>query len=300
MERAQRDPRSKPRSSSPSSSVARLSTKKIKELTAFVGDFGAKGLAFWKAGPDGGSGPLARFVRGELEPALRATMGASDGDLCLFVADRSRVVTRALGELRLRLGRELGLVSEGWGFLWVTRFPLFERDEETGGWNSLHHPFTAPEHWDLGGIESPEDPRLGELESRAYDLVLNGWELGSGSVRIHREDVQEKMFRFLGIGPDEQRAKFGFLLDALKYGAPPHGGFAMGIDRIVALTAGLDNIRDVIAFPKTTSAADLMCDAPSPVTPEQLSDVHIQLAASARPAPGEPDAPGATGEEDPG
>ena len=263
---------------------AQISTKKIKELTAFVGDFGARGLAFWKVGPDGGSGPLAKFVGGDLEASLRATMGAEDGDLCLFVADRSKVVTRALGELRVRLGRELDLATEGWNFLWVTHFPLFEMDEETGAWVSLHHPFTAPEDWELGGIDSADDPRLGELDSRAYDLVLNGWELGSGSVRIHREDVQKKMFQFLGIGPEEQRTKFGFLLDALKYGAPPHGGFAMGLDRVVALTAGLDNIRDVIAFPKTTSAADLMCDAPSPVTAQQLADVHIELATSARQA----------------
>ena len=264
--------------------MAKISTKGIKELTNFVGEFGAKGLAFWKVGPDGGSGPLAKFVGGDLEQKLRDTMGASDGDLCLFVADQSKVVTRALGELRLRIGRDLGLAEEGWNFLWVTHFPLFEQDEETGAWNSLHHPFTAPEDWELAGIESADDPRLGELDSRAYDLVLNGWELGSGSVRIHRGDVQKKMFRFLGIDEEEQRAKFGFLLDALRYGAPPHGGFAMGIDRIAALTAGLDNIRDIIAFPKTTSAADLMCEAPSVVSPQQLADVHIELSQSAREA----------------
>ena len=263
---------------------AKISTKGIKELTAFVGEFGAKGLAFWKVGPDGGSGPLAKFVGGGLDAKLRETMGAKDGDLCLFVADSAKVVTRALGELRLKIGRDLGLAQQGWNFLWVTHFPLFEEDEDSGAWNSLHHPFTAPEDWDLGGITAADDPRLGSLASRAYDLVLNGWELGSGSIRIHREDVQQTMFRFLGIDDDEQRRKFGFLLDALKYGAPPHGGFAMGIDRIAALTAGIDNIRDVIAFPKTTSATDLMCEAPSPISAQQLADVHIELSAGAQDA----------------
>ena len=177
------------------------------------------------------------------------------------------------------------LLIEGWGFLWVTRFPMFERDEESGGWASSHHPFTAPADWDLGGATGPDDPNLGDLEGRAYDLVLNGWELGSGSVRIHRSDVQERVFEILGIGPEERDAKFGFLLEALAYGAPPHGGFALGLDRAVALTLGLDNIRDVIAFPKTTSATDLMCRAPSPVTAEQLADVHVQLAGKALGAP---------------
>ncbi len=260
---------------------AELSRKAIDQLGAYAGEFGAKGLAWWKAAADGGSGPLARFATDGKATTLMEALGASEGDLCLFVADTEKVVRRTLGELRVKLGRERGLVQPGWNFRWVTRFPMFEFDDESGRWNSSHHPFTAPSDWDLAGATGPEDPALGGLESRAYDLVLNGWELGSGSIRIHRTDVQRRIFEILGIGEDEQRAKFGFLLDALKYGAPPHGGFAMGLDRICALTLGLDNIRDVIAFPKTTSAADLMCDAPSPVTDEQLRDVHIALAPSA-------------------
>jgi aspartyl-tRNA synthetase len=207
---------------------------------------------------------------------------ASEGDTCVFVADSEGVARRALGELRNHLGRELGLIPEGahWNFLWVTHFPMFERDPDTGGWTALHHPFTAPEGWDLTG-----EP--GDLCSRAYDLVLNGWELGSGSIRIHRTDVQERVFELLGIGAEEQRRKFGFLLEALAHGAPPHGGFALGLDRIVALTLGLDNIRDVIAFPKTAQATDLMCGAPSSVDPEQLAEVHVRLTAppAAAPAP---------------
>ena len=260
---------------------ASRSRKQIDALGAYVGEFGAKGLAWWKAGVDGGTGPLARFCAGELAPALMETMGAEAGDLCVFVADQPAIVHRALGELRVHLGRELGLATGGWNFLWVTHFPMFERDEESGGWTSSHHPFTAPEDWELGGITSPDDDRLGDLTSRAYDLVLNGWELASGSVRIHRPDVQEKVFAVLGIGEEERQAKFGFLLEALSYGAPPHAGLGLGLDRLVALTVGLDSIRDVIAFPKTTSAADLMCDAPSLVTPEQLGEVHIRLVEKA-------------------
>ncbi|MEW6074383.1 MAG: aspartate--tRNA ligase [Planctomycetota bacterium] len=261
--------------------AAALSRKEIDALGRDAAELGAKGLAWWKAGRDGGAGPLARFAAGGLAPALMAAMGAEEGDLCLFVADRAAVARRALGELRLQLGRRLGLVREGWNLLWVTHFPLFERDEATGRFTSAHHPFTAPEDWDLQGITASDDPRLGELASRAYDLVLNGWELGSGSVRIHRADVQERVFAVLGISREEAREKFGFLLEALQYGAPPHGGFALGIDRTVALTLGLDNIRDVIAFPKTASATDLLCAAPSRVPDAQLAELHIQRAGRA-------------------
>ena len=262
---------------------AELSRKAIDGLGAHAADFGARGLAWWKAARSGGTGPLARFAEGERAGALMDAVGAEDGDLCLFVADEEAVVRRALGELRVKLGRERGLVEEGWNFLWVTRFPLFEADtsESDARWTSSHHPFTAPADWDLGGLSDPDDPELGSLESRAYDLVLNGWELGSGSVRIHRSDVQKRIFEILRIGPEEQRLKFGFLLDALAYGAPPHGGFALGLDRLVALTLGLDNIRDVCAFPKTTSAADLMCRAPSLVHPDQLAEIHVALAGRA-------------------
>ncbi len=272
-----------------------LSRKTLDALGTAAGEFGARGLAWWKVGLDGGSGPLARFAKGELAGPLMDLLGAEEGDLAVFVADaREQVVHRALNEVRGRLGRELGLIRPGWNFLWVTRFPLFEWDEQNGRWNSAHHPFTAPVDWDLGG----KGADLGALESRAYDLVLNGWELGSGSVRIHRADVQERVFELLGIGPEERQEKFGFLLEALSYGAPPHGGFAMGLDRVVALTAGLDNIRDVIAFPKTTSATDLMCQAPSPVRPEQLAEVHIALSGRALEGPARAsDAPLASGDQ---
>jgi aspartyl-tRNA synthetase len=264
-----------------------LSRKEVEALEDVVKAFGAKGLAWWKAGAEGGAGPLARFV-GPNAAALMQRMSAEEGDLCLFVADRQSVTRRALGELRHHLGRKLGLGDRSqWCFAWVTEFPMFELDEERGTWASSHHPFTAPKDWDMGG----PNPDLGALASRASDLVLNGWELGSGSVRIHRADVQERDFDILGITHEEQQQKFGFLLEAFSYGAPPHAGFALGLDRTVALTLGLDNLRDVIAFPKTTSAADLMCEAPSEVAPEQLVDVHIRTAVPAAPAtPSAPDA----------
>jgi aspartyl-tRNA synthetase len=253
-----------------------VSRGQIKPLEKRAKEFGAKGLAWWKPGLEGGgAGPLARWCEGEQGERLKELMGATDEDLLLFCADSRDTTWKVLGELRLHLGRQLDLIPEGlWNFLWVTHFPMFERDEEAGRWTSSHHPFTAPEDWELAG-----DPA--EMDSRAYDLVLNGWELGSGSVRIHRGDVQQKVFGLLGIDEEEQKQKFGFFLDALSYGTPPHAGFAVGIDRLVALTLGLDNIRDVIPFPKTTSAADLMCAAPSAVDPIQLEDVHIELRPQA-------------------
>jgi len=258
---------------------APFSRKDIEgELTAAAAAGGAKGLAWWKADPAGGAGSLARFAAGDKAPALMQLLGAQAGDLCLFVADRDAVCKKALNEVRLFLKNRLKLVDpKHYAFLWVTHFPLFTYDEDAQRWFSEHHPFTAPEDWTMGG----SNPDLGKLASRSYDLVMNGWELGSGSIRIHRSDVQERVFEILGIGPEERAAKFGFLLEALSYGAPPHGGFALGLDRSVALTAGLDNIRDVIAFPKTASATDLMCQAPASVTPEQLAEVHIGLAGRA-------------------
>ena len=266
-----------------------FSRKEVGALEELAKTFGAKGLAWWKAGAEGGAGPLARFAGDGKAPALMAQLGAGEGDLCLFVADKQSVTRRVLGELRAHLGKKLQLGDRGqWAFAWVTEFPMFEQDEETGQWSSSHHPFTAPQDWDLGG----EDPDLGKLRSRAYDLVLNGWELGSGSIRIHRSDVQQRIFEILGITPEEQKIKFGFLLEALSYGAPPHGGFAMGLDRVVALSLGLDNLRGVIAFPKTTSASDLMCEAPSPVSPEQVSEVHIRTVVPEAPAQGSAEASG--------
>ncbi len=268
---------------------ASLSRKEVEtDLAAVAALGGARGLAWWKADPAGGAGSLARFAAGPLAAELMQSLEARPGDLCLFVADKESVARRSLNEVRLHLRNKLGLADpHRFAPLWVTHFPLFTYDEDAQRWFSEHHPFTAPEDWEMGG-----DP--GRLMSRSYDLVMNGWELGSGSIRIHRSDVQERVFEILGIGPEERRERFGFLLEALSYGAPPHGGFALGLDRIVALSKGLDNIRDVIAFPKTAMATDLMCGAPAQVRPEQLAEVHIQLAGRAlgaeRAGPGRPQA----------
>ena len=255
----------------------KVSRGQLKPLEKRAKEFGAKGLAWWKPGEEGGAaGPLARWTEGDQGKRLMELMGATEDDLLLFCADKESTTWRVLGELRLHLGKQLELLPAfgQWNFVWVTHFPMFEEGAEPGTWTSSHHPFTAPEDWDLKG-----DP--GQMASRAYDLVLNGWELGSGSVRIHRPDVQARVFDLLGITPEEQKIKFGFLLDALSYGAPPHAGFAVGLDRLCAMTVGLDNIRDIIAFPKTATASDLMCEAPSSVTPEQMDDVHIRSTAPA-------------------
>jgi aspartyl-tRNA synthetase len=268
----------------PAELAAKISRKDVEsELTDHAKAFGAKGLAWWRPGKSGeaGVGPLARFCAGEKAAALAAALGATEGDLCLFAAGAEAQVLRVLGELRSLLGRKFGLAKQSgvaWNFMWVVGFPMFLRNEETGHWDSAHHPFTAPADWNF---RADDDAALGRLESRAYDLVMNGWELGSGSIRIHREEVQQRVFGLLGIRPDEQREKFGFLLEALAHGAPPHGGFAVGLDRLTALTAGLDNIREIIAFPKTASATDLMCQAPSQVGPDQLAEVHVARAGKA-------------------
>ncbi|MEE2939114.1 MAG: aspartate--tRNA ligase [Planctomycetota bacterium] len=269
-----------------------ISRGNVKKLEEVVKTYGAGGLAWWKPGVEGGAGgSIVKFCQGESGEALCEVMGAGEGDMCAFVAGDQDVVWKALGALRLHVGKELGMMpgtdgaADGgtgpWNFLWVTRFPMFEWDAEPNDgadprWVSLHHPFTAPADWDMAG-----DP--GDMESRAYDLVMNGWELGSGSIRIHREDTQTRVFELLGLGPEEQSEKFGFLLDALSYGAPPHGGFAVGLDRIVALTLGMESIRDVVAFPKTATASDLMCDAPSTVSGHQMQELFI--AHSELPAP---------------
>jgi len=250
----------------------RYSRKDIeKDLTAFVGEYGAKGLAWGKVGPEGITGSIGKFFGGDDGKPLVEAMGAADGDLLVFVADRVPVVQRALGNLRVRLGTDLGLrQKDRFQCGWITDFPMFEHNEEQDRWDSCHHPFTAPSDWDADFA----DPA--SVGSRAYDLTMNGWELGSGSVRIHRRDVQERVFEFLGIGPEEQQAKFGFLLEAFRFGAPPHAGIALGVDRIVTLATGSESIRDVIAFPKTTSAQDLMCKAPSPVAEAQLDELYIK------------------------
>ncbi|MCY2961781.1 MAG: aspartate--tRNA ligase [Planctomycetota bacterium] len=273
-----------------------LSRKDVEDgLTGIAKSAGAGGLAWWKAGKEGGVGPLARFCKGEAAAALMTAIGANEGDMCLFAAGARNTVWKVLGEIRNHLGKRFGLVKPGtWSFTWVTQFPMFEWDADSKRWFSAHHPFTAPVEWDLGGADvDASSPKLGDLFSRAYDLVMNGWELGSGSVRIHKSDVQQRIFTILGIGPEEQERKFGGLLEALSYGAPPHAGFAIGLDRLTALSMGLDNIRDMIAFPKTASATDLMCDAPSIVDPAQLAEVHIRttLPAAKAPATAAPAAP---------
>jgi aspartyl-tRNA synthetase len=255
-----------------------LTRGEIDAYTEFVNGHGAKGLAWIKfndvaKGREGLQSPIVKNLSDDALKAIVTRSGAKDGDLMFFGADRAKVVNDALGALRAKIGHERGYAQPGWRPLWVLDFPMFEWDEEEKRWNAMHHPFTSPAdgHEDL--LES--DP--GAARAKAHDMVLNGWEIGGGSVRIHRSEVQQKVFRALAIGPDQAQAKFGFLLDALQYGAPPHGGIAFGLDRIVALMAGAESIRDVIAFPKTQRAQCLLTHAPSPVDERQLRELHIRL-----------------------
>lgn len=255
-----------------------LSRKQLDELTAEAKQFGARGLAWIKLGGDAGAGnmggPIAKFISPALQQTLRTATGAADGDLLLAVADKREIAWRVLGELRLKLGRTLGLMNESsWNFLWVIDFPGFERDEATGKIIARHHPFTSPLDDDLPQLES--DPL--SVRAKAYDLVLNGVEIGGGSIRIHRREIQSRIFSLLGISPEEAEKKFAFLLDALRFGAPPHGGIALGMDRLIMLMLGRQSIREVIAFPKTQSGTDLMTQAPSPVEPAQLADLHLAV-----------------------
>ena len=267
---------------------ASLTRGEIDEYTKFVGIYGARGLAYIKVNDVtqvNETGLQSPIVKNLHETALRTILertGAQSGDLIFFGADKTKVVNDALGALRIKLGHEKGFVNgKAWEPLWVVDFPMFEYDDEDKRWTACHHPFTSPkdEHLEL----LTTDP--GKCLAKAYDLALNGWEIGGGSVRIHRAEVQEKVFTALNIGPEEQQAKFGFLLDALKYGAPPHGGLAFGLDRIVTMMTGAESIRDVIAFPKTQRAQCLLTDAPSPVDEKQLRELHIRLRAKAPEAP---------------
>jgi len=217
--------------------------------------------------------PIVKFLSPEVLGRILQLTGARAGDVIFFGADRRKVVNDALGALRMKIGHEKGYAQPGWRPVWVLDFPAYEYDEENKRWAAAHHPFTSPKDEHVAIMES--DP--GRVLAKAYDIALNGWEIGGGSVRIHRADVQAKQFAVLGIGPDEQRAKFGFLLDALSYGAPPHGGIAFGLDRITALMAGVDQIRDVIAFPKTQRASCPMTEAPSPVDAAQLRELGIRV-----------------------
>jgi aspartyl-tRNA synthetase len=254
----------------------KFSRKGIDELTTFVNGLGAKGLAWAKVTAAGLEGSIAKFYDGDKGKELIAHMGGKPGDLLLFVADQKKVVYKALGDLRLKVGGMLGLRDpKQFRCCWVLNFPMFEWNDEKARWQFAHNPFSAPVDWSITDFSQDTE----NIRSRAYDFVMNGWELGSGSIRIHRPELQAKVFEFLGIPKETQRANFGFLLDAYKYGGPPHGGIALGLDRIVTLALGREGIRDVIAFPKTSMAFDLMASAPGDVSLEQMAELSIASTA---------------------
>jgi aspartyl-tRNA synthetase len=250
----------------------------IDDYTAFVARYGAKGLAYIKVnetakGKEGLQSPIVKFLSDDSVKGILERTGAKDGDLIFFGADSAKVVSDAIGALRLKVGVDQKLTSEGWKPLWVVDFPMFDWDPDEKRWVAMHHPFTAPVNDDVAALKAKPDGAL----AKAYDLVLNGSEIAGGSVRIFRQDMQSAVFDLLGIGAEEAQLKFGFLLDALKFGAPPHGGIAFGLDRLVMHMAGTDSIRDVIAFPKTQTAADPLTDAPTEISEKQLREVHIRV-----------------------
>lgn len=257
---------------------ASMPRSQIDDYTAHVARFGAKGLAYIKVnetakGRDGLQSPITKFLSDDAVKGILSRTGAVDGDLIFFGADSAKVVSDALGALRLKVGQDLKLVANEWRPLWVTDFPMFEYDPEAKRWAAMHHPFTAPLNDDPAALKADPESAV----SKGYDFVLNGSEIGGGSVRIHRQEMQSTVFELLGIDAAEAQLKFGFLLDALKFGAPPHGGIAFGLDRLSMLMAGADSIREVIAFPKTQTAADPLTDAPTPVSEAQLRELHIRV-----------------------
>jgi len=263
----------------------KLSRKEIDDYTGFVSNYGARGLAYIKvndtaAGRDGLQSPIVKNLSDEALQGVIERTGAQSGDLIFFGADKAKVVNDSLAALRVKVGHDLNMIETEWAPMWVVDFPMFERDEDSGRWTSLHHPFTAPKVDQVEALKT----NPGDVLSRAYDMVLNGTEIGGGSIRIHQTDVQKLAFDALGIDDDEAQEKFGFLLDALRFGAPPHGGIAFGIDRITAMMSKVESIRDVIAFPKTQKASCLLTDAPSDVGKTQLRDLHIRLSPAAQAA----------------
>jgi aspartyl-tRNA synthetase len=261
-----------------------LTRGEIDGYTEYVKTLGAKGLAWIKVnerakGAGGLQSPIVKNLHERAIAEILARTSAADGDLIFFGADRAVAVNEYMGSLRQKVGHERGHAEKAWRPLWVVDFPMFEQDEESGLWKARHHPFTSPKD----GHEQYLESAPGKAYAKAYDVVLNGWEIGGGSVRIHREEVQQRVFGAMKISPEDQRAKFGFLLDALKYGAPPHGGIAFGFDRMVAMMAGAEAIRDVIAFPKTQRGQDLLTGTPTPVTEKQLRELHIRLRNTTQP-----------------
>jgi len=261
---------------------SKLSRKEIDGYTDYVGRYGARGLAYIKcndiaAGAEGLQSPIVKFFTPEILNTIIERCGAKDGDLIFFGADKATVVADALGALRVKVGTDMDMVSDTWQPLWVIDFPMFDWDAREKRWHALHHPFTAPQANDIDEWQSQIDNNPADVLSRAYDMVLNGTELGGGSIRIHSSEMQQRALDVLGVGAEEANDKFGFLLDALKYGAPPHGGIAFGLDRLIMLMTGATSIRDVMAFPKTQTAACLLTSAPSEVSEPQLKDLHLRL-----------------------